>query len=639
MRGERVEEAVGGHVAPLPGVSDQHADRREQDEMIKRIVLRVPMQIPCAQDLRARDLVELVRRQSGKHFVLHDHRPVKHAAQRRHGRANLLEECAKCGSGTDVAGPTRHCRAKPPDGVEDLDGFRGARSRATGQHEVAGPTLREEPGDLESEPARAPGDQIRGVGGTRSRSPVQSWLGCGGLVVEIEHDLAEVLSLRHVAERILCPADRKDRVGQGANDVAIDQAAHSSHQRLEPGRTDLARQVNRDVGQAVLERSQPDLRVFMDVTLAELEEPTTLAEAFQTLGDRLAGERVEHDVDAFSVGRIENVISEVERAGITHMRHAQLPEDITFEWRAGRCEDVHARLLSKTNGRQADAASARVDQDPLALPHAPDLVKRIPGGEKGRGDGRRLLERESVGKRKHECCRHGQVGAKTSRAHTHHALTGLQTLHPRADRRDDSGKVIAKHASVLRVGRVHPERLHDVAEVETGGMDLDFNLTFSRWVTFDVLQRQMVEDARLARDELCGGFMKRNAWRTTLGMRRAGAQPWHEARVAPIREFRLVATGHQISAESVEFGFGDASGKVDMPHRMAAQFGMHHPGQAGELGLDGVYRAGDIRDSLRPGGRDPERGPGMLARTRVQRLRDEQRLMRNRLLEGAQVAE
>ena len=150
--------------------------------------------------------------------------------------------------------------------------------------------------------------------------------------------------------------------------AGLEERHHFGEQRADVVRplAEHAIEVDREVGEIVLERQQADHPVLVDVGLADFEEPAVRAEDRQALGDRLAGQRVEHDVDALAVGVGEDLVGERGRAAAVDVLHAERAEEVALFVAAGRGEDFRAEMLGDLNRGEADAAGTGVNQHPLA---------------------------------------------------------------------------------------------------------------------------------------------------------------------------------------------------------------------------------------------------------------------------------
>ena len=64
-------------------------------------------------------------------------------------------------------------------------------------------------------------------------------------------------------------------------------------------------EVDGDQRQILAEGVQADATVLVDVALADFEEPAVIGQAGQSLRDRLAGQRVEQQINATPIGRLQ----------------------------------------------------------------------------------------------------------------------------------------------------------------------------------------------------------------------------------------------------------------------------------------------------------------------------------------------
>jgi hypothetical protein len=74
-------------------------------------------------------------------------------------------------------------------------------------------------------------------------------------------------------------------------------------------------------------------------------------------------------------------------------------------------------------------------------------------------------------------------------------VTGLQAFHPFTNRHDPSGAFITEHQIITTVSRIKTQSLHDIAEIQGSGIDLDLNLSWTRLLTLRFVQSQVVKDA------------------------------------------------------------------------------------------------------------------------------------------------
>src|SRR6202011_1147507 len=93
--------------------------------------------------------------------------------------------------------------------------------------------------------------------------------------------------------------------------------------------------VDTEIGQIVAERAQPDLAVGVNVTLPDFEKATERLEQSEILADGLAGERIEHNIEAFSFRNAHHLVGEIARARVEDMIDANETQILRF-WRCAR---------------------------------------------------------------------------------------------------------------------------------------------------------------------------------------------------------------------------------------------------------------------------------------------------------------
>ena len=316
-----------------------------------------------------------------------------------------------------------------------------------------------------------------------------------------------MLGLRHAAEGRDDVVDREDAVRQaGAACPArsrrpISWNSDGDHGRLLPHRPV---EVDGDERQVLLERPHAQPAVHVNVALADLQEPAVVAEDAQALGDRLAGERVQDHVDALAVGLLHHLVGEGQRPRVHDVLDADRLQEVSLLGRPGGGEDLGPRPLGQLDRRQADAAGRRVDQDPLTLFEAGEVIQGVVGRQEGDRDGRRFLERDAGGLLGDEREVGGCVVAEAERRDRHHLVADGQARDAFAHGRDPPGALDAERHGAVGQARIEAQRLHDVAEVEGGRHHLDLDLVRTRRLAVDLPERQAVEDAEARRFQPVG---------------------------------------------------------------------------------------------------------------------------------------
>ena len=455
--------------------------------------------VPC--DLRQHRAVELFERHVGQHAVGQHAGRVNHAAQRRVLR-NLLERLLERRRVRHVALQRDDIRALAANRSQaaastSADGARRANSAIVPAPCSASHSATRNP-SAPSPPVTRYVPSLR-----TTESFVVFWLPapCSLLPALHRHDdLADVLPLRHVAEGVDRALGFESREHQRRVVARLEKCHHFGEQRADVVRPlpQHAVQVDREIREIVLERQQADHPVLIDVGLADFEEPAIRPQDRQALGDRLAGQRIEHDVDALAIRVGENLLGERRRPAAVDVLHAERPQEFALLVAAGRGENFRAEMLRDLNRRQADAAGARVDQQPLARLHLRQPHQAVVGREERDRNraGFVVIDRLRLGHQRVL----GRAGMRRERIR-HDAEHFVAHLEPRdtfADRRDDARRLDAQRHDRVLDARIQAERLEHVAEIEPRGADFDFDLARLRRLAIDRHEPQCVERAWLA---------------------------------------------------------------------------------------------------------------------------------------------
>jgi hypothetical protein len=166
---------------------------------------------------------------------------------------------------------------------------------------------------------------------------------------------------------------------------------------------------------------------------------------------------------------------------------------------SGRGDWRRTAPLHDLDRRQPDPAGTAVDEHGFAWRHPGEMLERIIGGEKCDRDGRRRRRADSIGKLCHREFGHHHVLRKCRRRESDATLAGRQAADAGADAGNHAGALHADgrpgKAGLERFRRQQTERPHDVAEIETGRLDLDFHLTRARRPARSKSPRQTVQRA------------------------------------------------------------------------------------------------------------------------------------------------
>ena len=245
-----------------------------------------------------------------------------------------------------------------------------------------------------------------------------------------------------------------------------------------------------------------------DVRLADLDEATAFATEIEASFEELAARAVEHDVHALSVRETQDLVGEVSRPGVHHVRNTQRPDGVPFLRTRGR-EHLGARGSCQLYRGLPDGPGRRVNEHALAAPQTSKILERVVGRQESDRNRRRRLEAELDGALRDELDAGTHVGAERSLDEPRDdGVSFGEIRHPFADGGHDAATLEAE----TDVGRTrdtsfafealeHSERAHDVPEVQPGGSNLDLDLPRTRRGPLDRNETQVLEEAIVAEDQ------------------------------------------------------------------------------------------------------------------------------------------
>ncbi|MEY9490730.1 hypothetical protein RKD26_006524 [Streptomyces calvus] len=488
--GEGVEVGVGGGVVGLSGVAEDAGAGGEEDQVGEVDVAGEAVQVACGVGLGGEDGAQPVGGEAFERAVVEGAGRVHHGGERvcgGHGGEGRGELVGVGG----VAGGDGDLGAEGGEFVAQGAGAGGVGAAAAGEQQVAHAVPGDEvPGEDAAEGAGAAGDQDGAVGVPGARHG--------------EDDLAVVLGLRHVAEGVAGLVDVPGDGGQGAQGAGGEEPGEVGEHLLDAVLAGLAQFVRLVEGDAGVVAG--DLFGVADVGLAHFDEASAGREEPQGGVDEVTGQRVQYDVHAASAAGLAEAVLEVEGAGggqvvVGPAVGAQQAPLVV----AGGAVDLGAPVAGELGGGHADAAGGCVDEDGFACGEAGEVTQAVVGGEEGDGDGGGLGEGPAVGHGGEHAGVGDGVGAEAAGDQAHDAVTGCEAGDAGAGGGDDAGGLGAEEHGGARV---HAEGVEDVAEVESGGADLDEDVS-GRGLVGDLgagHQFQLVDGA-LHRDveAPCGG--------------------------------------------------------------------------------------------------------------------------------------
>ena len=436
------------------------------------------MQMPGAQHLRPKHLLEALPALVGERAVRQHAHAVDHARQGRQFLIHAGQHPIDRRRVRHVRQFHFHTHAAVPERADGL--FGGFVGRAPSvQHDVPCAAFGEPIRHRATDSSQAARHQ---VGTVRPQPAV--------LDRRVGHDnLSEVPGRAHEAQRCARFGQRPSAVNDRLQ-LACSYARHHAPQDLaDPGRFGLLQYVQL---KDVIGHVGPYGRHFLlaqDVAPGHLHETAALPEAGQAGIDvALAREAVQHHIDAFAAGGLENFFAERRRAAVKNVFHAERPEIVPLG-RAGGGKHLRSRGLDPLDSRQAHSACARVDQDPFAR-FKPRELEGQRGRNVGAGDRGEFANRKSVRRGSDEFPVRDHFPAERAKAHSDHMVAGLHVGHVGAGIKDVTAHFAAEHALLDE-----SQRPENVPEVETGGLDLHPDLVRVKGPLRQGLNKGFVENA------------------------------------------------------------------------------------------------------------------------------------------------
>ena len=255
---------------------------------------------------------------------------------------------------------------------------------------------------------------------------------------------------------------------------------HRAQQVADPLRVTLRHQRQIDVveREVATEREQPQPGVAVDVALADLDEPSAEGQQFQPGALCGAGQRVEHDVDAVSVGVAADLLGELDAARVVDMLDTHVAQQCSPLLAAGRGEDLGSRGAGDRDRRLPDAAGGGVDQHLVAGADPGQIVQAVPGGGVRGGHRGRLVVGQARRQRRGQAGVTGdERGPATVGGHAADVVTDLVVGDVGPDRGHHAGEIDAQLRRCPVEAGVPAERDQDVGEVDAGRGDRDLDLS------------------------------------------------------------------------------------------------------------------------------------------------------------------
>ena len=354
-----------------------------------------------------------------------------------------------------------------------------------------------------------------------------------------------------------CRAAKRSRIS------AINARASTGWSRITCGRS-IA-----NIDEAFAERPKPDPRVLVDVALADLEEAAVRREHRQALGDRLAGERVEHEVDAAPAGRREHFVREGERARVHHVRARRRA-------RAGSRASRRCPPWRRSRRRQAARSGSppgrrrRSPRGPAPArprPICPRWWSAYQAVRNTTGIVAASSNESPRGMRATRPASRVTCEAKQPLRHRQHRVSLAEPVDAGPDARRCGPRIRRRsgRSSSFSIG-IDPERLHHVAEVERRGAHLDLDLAPAGRRLGRALGRRL---SSAPGEGISQSIAPRRGAVRAQPIERGPRQAVHVAHLAAQRDLFLDVLKAELRDQALEFASAGARVEVDHPAAQA----------------------------------------------------------------------
>ena len=245
------------------------------------------------------------------------------------------------------------------------------------------------------------------------------------------------------------------------------------------------RQVHGEQGKVAAEREQPETGVAVDVASAQLDEAPPGGQQVDSRALGRAGQRVEHHINAVSIGVASDLLGEVGATGIVDMFDTHVSQQLPPPRAPRGREDLATHRPGDRDGRLPDTARPGVDQHPVGRGDAREVVQAVPGGRCRGRHGSGGLQR-NLGRKGDRVPGVGddERAPAAVRGHAPDPVAYLVAGDSGSDRGHHAGEVAAQILQVTLDGGILAECVEYVGGVDGGGSHRDLDLPGPWWHPF-----------------------------------------------------------------------------------------------------------------------------------------------------------
>ena len=253
----------------------------------------------------------------------------------------------------------------------------------------------------------------------------------------------------------------------------------------------------------LLRRQQP--------ALADLDKAPTWGQQRQARTNKVARQRVEHNVDPSPVRQRLHLFGKGQAARVKDMFHAERAQIGALFFTARRGDDFRAQPLRDLHGSQPDTAGCGMNQHALARTQFAHMFERIGRRYKGDGNACALRKAHPGRQRRDQFSARYDMAAQRARRNRQHALTQRQpplfAVEYALTHGHDHARAFAAYGTLVPrsfVAGDHAQRLEHILEIQPGGIHADFHLAAAGIATLQRAQRQPLQRAALSDLQLSG---------------------------------------------------------------------------------------------------------------------------------------
>ena len=131
--------------------------------------------------------------------------------------------------------------------------------------------------------------------------------------------------------------------------------------------------VDAKIGNVAPHRTKRDMGIEKEVALAEFDKASERTQALHSSDHRLAGDRVEDNIDAFAASEAADFIAKSEGAGVADQVGSIAAKEGTLFLASGSSDDGRAPVPRHLKGGDPYTAGCTVYEDDVALLELPEM--------------------------------------------------------------------------------------------------------------------------------------------------------------------------------------------------------------------------------------------------------------------------